>query len=613
MPYDLGIDLGTTFTCAAIMRDGRVEVCQLGASSALVPSVVSVRDDGSALIGDPAERRVVSDPTRTVREFKRRIGDDSPYLIGGTPYTADRLASLVLADIVTQVTEQEGASPRRVALTHPADYGAHKLERWRAAASAAGIAEPLLIPEPVAAALAYTERASVPVGAHLLVYDFGGGTFDAALVRRDRDGPTLVGIDGLERLGGVDLDADVFDHIDRALEGQVGALDSNHPATRATIARLRDEARAAKEALSADTDTDIPVLLTGAPATVRLTRAEFEVMADRSIAATLPVIDRVVQSAGLDWPDVHAVLLVGGTSRIPIVAERVRSHTGRQVVTDLDPKAAVAIGAAMLAARAGGAAPPEAPEPGAQGPGAPEPGAHGAATTEQHVVATGAAAIGAPAIASAASAEPTTLVAAVNNDSDLTRNRRRNLLVATLGALLLIGGGGGAFALFGGDGDASPPRSTAAVSTVAEPSSSTSSSTSTSTSTTTSTTVPTTSPETRPTDPPTATTVPTPTVTNVDAPESLLCDEARANGNQVEVRWETTNAASVSVSIDGPGPFETGLPPNGSLMIPASCDDIQTVIVTPFDSDGDAGTTQTVTITIGADPLTTSTLYTPLP
>ncbi len=573
------------------MRDGRVEVCQLGSSSALVPSIVSIRDDGIALVGEAAERRVVTDPTRTVREFKRRIGDDAPYIIGGTPYTADQLAGFVLSDIVTRITDQEGAAPRRVALTHPAEYGSHKLDRLRAAAAQAGINAPLLVAEPVAAALAYMERAQVPVGGHVLVYDFGGGTFDAAMVRRDADGPTLVGsAAGLERLGGVDLDAAVFNHVDQTLGGQIGALDSNATETRAAIARLRDESRAAKEALSADTETDIPVLLPGAPPTVRLTRPEFEAMAASRIDETLPVLDRVVDSAGLVWADVASVLLVGGSSRIPLVAQRVASHSGRPVATDTDPKASVATGAALIAARSGGG------------------GAFAAAPP-----ATAAAAMAADSTeeTEALTAE---VVVADTGDEPPHDNRRRVLLILIGVALAAIAAA--AFFIFASGGD-DDPEIAATDSSSTTSSSSSSSTTSTSVASTTSTSSggvvvpPTRPPTTRPpTTQPQTTTTPAPTTTTTRPPSNpfvtsitpdttLTCVEANAFGNQFEIEWTTEDAESVRVAIDGFGTFQDGLPPNGSIDIPATCGDVQIVRVTAIGFDGNESGAEITQLTIG--------------
>ncbi len=563
LPYDLGIDVGTTYTCAAVARDGHVEICQLGSSSALLPSIVSIRQDGKAIIGSAAERRMISDPARTVREFKRRLGDDSPYVIGGTAFTASSLMGFMIEGVVEQIVAQEGEQPRRVALTHPADYGRHKLDQLRDAAAGAGIRAPLLIPEPIAAAVAYAARSSTPAGGHLVVYDLGGGTFDAAVVRRDADGPTIVGTaEGLERLGGVDFDDEVFDHVDRALQGRVRSLESGDRDARTAVARLREESRTAKEALSSDTETHISVLIPDAPATIRVTRDDLEIMVRQRVEETLPVLDRVVASAGLRWPDVDAVLTIGGSSRIPLVAQLVGAHSGRPVATDADPKAFVAAGAALLASR----------------------------TSDVEAIE--------PIIAPDVAVPPTTTVetAAANSVSSAT-NRRRGLMIAA-GAIVAVALFGSVWAFAGdGEGDTATPSTTtkrrARVSTTSSsiPASSTTGAGGTATGPPATIARATTT---------TAATAPDPVVVSVGGTAALTCAEATAGGNQTSISWTTTGAASVDVSIDGPGAFETGLSPNGSLAIPAPCGDTQVVAVTAIGSTGIRSDPRSITVTIGA-------------
>jgi molecular chaperone DnaK len=417
--YDLGVDLGTTYACAARSRDGRIDLVQLGHTSPLVPSVVSIRDDDAFLVGEAAERRAITDPSRTVREFKRRLGDEAPYVIGGKPFGAEVLAAELLGSIVNQVQESEGGPARRIALTHPANYGPFKLGKLRDAAARAGVAEPLLVPEPVAAALSYADRERVPAGGYVLVYDLGGGTFDVAVVQMNGDGPVVVGTpDGLERLGGIDFDAAVLNHVDRAVDGRVHAADTNNPETRAALARLREECRSAKEALSSDTETQIPVLLPDVHDTVRLTRAELEQMLRPRLEDTFPIVERVVTSAGVAMADITAILTVGGSSRIPLVAQLLRERTQRPVAVDPNPKASVALGAAAVAAWES-----------------------------------------LPIAAAAAAADPTIAVPTVGAD-DATRTgdgaprtRKRRVLVAAITALVLVGGGtAAAFAMSGGSG-----------------------------------------------------------------------------------------------------------------------------------------------------------------
>lgn len=355
MPYALGIDLGTTFSAAAINEHGRTEIVSLGNRAAAVPTVVLVRADGGVLIGEAAERRAISEPLRTAREFKRRLGDPTPVLLGGTPYGAEALYARMLRGIVAQVVELHGERPAAIAVTHPANYGPYKLDLLQQAVRMAEIGPVTFITEPLAAALHYAGRERIEPGQVVAVYDFGGGTFDAALLRRTQDGFEPIGQpEGIERLGGIDFDEAVFAHIVNSLRSTFDRLDPQDPDTRAAIARVREEARNAKEALSVDTDVTIPVILPGVQTSVRLTRQEFEAMIEPRIGETIAALERAVQSAGLRMQDVSKVLLVGGSSRIPLVRQRVRQATGVPVVVDAHPKHAIALGAAEAAARLAG-------------------------------------------------------------------------------------------------------------------------------------------------------------------------------------------------------------------------------------------------------------------
>ncbi|HKZ90507.1 MAG TPA: Hsp70 family protein, partial [Candidatus Limnocylindrales bacterium] len=214
MAYSLGIDLGTTYSAAATMRGDRLEIFQLGERAATIPSVVLLRADGEVLIGDAAERRALSEPTRTAREFKRRLGDPTPIILGGTPYGAESLQAHLLAAIYGKVTEQSGQTPAATVLCHPASYGAYKLDLLRQAVRLADIGSVSLLAEPEAAVLHYATQERVPVGAAIAVYDFGGGTFDATVMRKSQEGFELLGRpEGMERLGGIDFDEALFRHV----------------------------------------------------------------------------------------------------------------------------------------------------------------------------------------------------------------------------------------------------------------------------------------------------------------------------------------------------------------------------------------------------------------
>ena len=346
--YALGVDLGTTYTCAAVADDGAPRVAQLTGTSHTIPSVVSVTDDG-LLAGEAAERRIISHPTATAREFKRRFGDPAPIVLDGQTYGADALTAALLREVVRRVETAEGSAPAAVALAHPASWGPFRLDLLRAAATQAGLDDVQLVPEPVAAAVANSDR--VEPGSLVAVYDLGGGTFDAAVVRCSDDWPVVGTPEGVERLGGIDFDQAVLAHVDQALDGQVFALDSSDPDTRSALMRLRAECQRAKEHLSQDTDVDIPVVLPNLQTSVRLTRSEFEAMVRPRLADSVNVLDRVIASAGAQWDDISAVLLVGGSSSIPAVGQLVAEHTGRPVIAATNPHLAIALGTAAIAQR----------------------------------------------------------------------------------------------------------------------------------------------------------------------------------------------------------------------------------------------------------------------
>jgi len=352
MAYSLGIDLGTTYSAAATARGDRLEIFQLGERAATIPSIVLLRADGEVLTGEAAERRALAEPTRTGREFKRRLGDPTPIILGGTPYGAEALLAHLLRSIVTRVTQQSGEPPAAIALCHPASYGAYKLDLLQGAVRQADIGPMTLLTEPEAAALDYARQERVPSGTVIAVYDFGGGTFDATILRKTDDGFELLGQpEGLERLGGIDFDEALFRRAMAMVAAQGVAVAADEPATMAAIARLRDECRRAKEALSSDTDATIPIFLPGLQTEMRLTRAEFEDMIRPRIHETIEALGRATRSAGLGFGELDRVLLVGGSSRIPLVAEMVREATGRPVAVDAHPKHTMALGAAYVAER----------------------------------------------------------------------------------------------------------------------------------------------------------------------------------------------------------------------------------------------------------------------
>ena len=315
MPYHLGVDVGTTYTAAAVGRDGRVEPATLGTRSVAVPTVVCLVD-GRMLVGEPAARRAVTDPHRVAREFKRRVGDPTPLLLGGTPVAAELCMARVVEWVVDQVAATEGEPPATLALTHPANWGEYKLDLLRQALRHVGLTVDLLVPEPVAAATEYAARHPRAHGT-VAVYDLGGGTFDAALVEVAPAGARLVGRpDGVERLGGIDFDHAVFRHVLDSLGLDLDGL-ADDPRTAAGLAQLREECVEAKEALSHETDVSIPVMLPQRHTEVRLTRAELEAMIRPALEETIVALRRAVASAAAR--STMAASAGGRLVRIPLV------------------------------------------------------------------------------------------------------------------------------------------------------------------------------------------------------------------------------------------------------------------------------------------------------
>jgi molecular chaperone DnaK len=355
MSYWLGIDVGTTYTAAALCRAeaGRralPEVIPLSSRSTAVSSVVYLGDDGHVVVGEAAERRTVTNPERVVREFKRRIGDDVPMIIDGVPHSAPQITAMVIRWVVNRVTEREGGAAAGIVITHPASWGAYKIQAVADALRAAEVSDVTFRSEPEAAAASYASQERVEVGSTIAVYDFGGGTFDAAVVRKSSTTTfSVLGTpQGIEQLGGVDFDDAIFDHVVSAIPA-VRQLDPEDPATLTATAALRRQCTEAKEALSVDTEVTIPVLAPGIQAQVRLVRAEFEDMIRSQVTETVEALRQALRSADVSPDDLDAVLLVGGSSRVPLVAQLVSAELGHPVAVDADPKAAIALGAALSA------------------------------------------------------------------------------------------------------------------------------------------------------------------------------------------------------------------------------------------------------------------------
>ena len=303
------------------------------------------------LVGHAAVRRGVLEPERMARGFKRRLGDPAKVLLGDERFTVPELTGHLLRWVVDTVSTREGGPPAHVTLTVPAAWGEHHRELMTAVAANARLEGVGLLPEPVAVAIHYAAQERLAMGSVTSVYDLGGGTFDTALVVRGGVGYELRGQPGGdESIGGEDFDDVVMDHVRRSLGNALTLMDTTDDAVLAGLQQVRLNAVSAKEALSDDLDASVAVILPGIAREVRITRAEFESAVRVPLLRTVDTLARTLTSAGLEPADVTAVLLAGGSSRIPLVSQLLAEELGIRVASDAHPKYAVCLGAAIAAA-----------------------------------------------------------------------------------------------------------------------------------------------------------------------------------------------------------------------------------------------------------------------
>ncbi len=350
--YSLGVDLGTTFSAAATVDDtGIPAMVGLGNRAMQIPSVLYVGSDGEVLVGEPAERRAKNDPTRIVREFKRRMGDSVAIYVGGRPFPIEQLTARLLRWVIDQTTERMGGLPERLTLTHPASWTEFNVGKLRQAAQIAGFPDVFMCPEPVAAAFQHARNHTVRVGDRICIYDLGGGTFDVCVVQKSTNGFEILGSPaGLDPLGGIDFDKVVIDRI----TDELSLLSLDADPEDAGFWRLGRDCVEAKEALSTDVDVTIPVAIGGLTTSLRLTRSEFESLIDDRLDETISMTRHALRSAGLTAADLTAFVLVGGSSRIPLVSEKLTNAFHCPMARNTHPKHDVALGAA-LAGRTGNA------------------------------------------------------------------------------------------------------------------------------------------------------------------------------------------------------------------------------------------------------------------
>jgi actin-like ATPase involved in cell morphogenesis len=348
--WRLGIDFGTSYTVAAVAADGAVNVVDVESNGRdRIPSSVFLTEDGQLLVGSAAQHQAVFAPERYEPTPKRLLNEGSVFL-GDRMVPVAELAAAMLLRVYTEACRQQGErAPEVIRLTHPADWGETRLVVLREAVERAGLSEVTLVPEPVAAAVRIAFRATSP-GQQIAVYDFGGGTFDAAILRRTHGDFEVAGPPaGRDPLGGEDIDARIVDYLGGLLS--VDHADEwrqlRNPGDvnwRRAAAGLRGEVQRAKETLSEVGACQLWV--PGLDCDVQLTRAELDEMITADVEATVDTFEVALRDAEVGAEQLAGLYLVGGSSRIPLVASTLWRRLGVRPMVQDNPKSVVAMGAA---------------------------------------------------------------------------------------------------------------------------------------------------------------------------------------------------------------------------------------------------------------------------
>ncbi len=368
MNWTLSIDFGTSSTIAVGSRaDGTRELIEIDGDRRM-PSVAFLDDDGTWVVGRSAVDLASGRPDRAVRVPKRRLGEQTPIVVGGRPVSAVSVCAEILRVAAAAATLQMGSEPSMVRLTYPATWNRPLRNKLLQAATEAGLATPTLIPEPVAAAHALP--LDVPIGSHVAIYDLGGGTFDTTVVRKTDVGFTVVG----RPTGDPAFGGELFDEIIRNDIGEQLDPDawdelqvSDELPWRRSSVQLLAECKRVKEAMSSHRYGVVIASLPNGVTELRLDRERLDSLVAPFVDESVDVLARGIEQAGLTTDDIFVVHLVGGASRMPIVIERIReAFPGVRVEQLGDPRTAAALGAPLAEASSSqiqtfdGATPPAA-------------------------------------------------------------------------------------------------------------------------------------------------------------------------------------------------------------------------------------------------------------
>jgi molecular chaperone DnaK len=351
MSLIIGIDLGTTFSAVALVRDGIPAIVPSG-DDRIIPSVVGLAPDGGLLVGTPARNQYTLYPERTIRSIKRQMGRGTEVQLGARSYTPQQISALILREL-RQVAEASLGQPvERAVITVPAYFSDAARQATREAGEIAGLTVERIINEPTAAALAYGLDRSGE-GQLVAVYDLGGGTFDVSIIELDSGVIEVRASHGNTQLGGDDFDERLRDLLIERFTAEHGVSPRED---RRAMARLLRAAESAKITLSARPTARVQeeYLLTAEGRALHLDvevqREDFEAAIADLLDGTIQSFDAALRDAGITADDLDKVLFVGGSTRIPLVWDLVRAHTGIEPAVAVNPDEAVALGAAVQAA-----------------------------------------------------------------------------------------------------------------------------------------------------------------------------------------------------------------------------------------------------------------------
>ncbi len=351
----IGIDLGTTNSCVAVMEGGEPVVIANAEGMRTTPSVVAFSKDGERMVGHVAKRQAITNPDRTVSSIKREMGSNYRVTIDGKSYTPQEISSMVLQKLKTDAEAYLGQPVTEAVITVPAYFTDSQRQATKDAGKIAGLDVKRIINEPTAAALAY--GVDKEQSQKIMVYDLGGGTFDVSILNIDDGVIEVLATAGNNRLGGDDFDQCVVKYLIDEFKKSNGIDLSTD---RVAMQRLREAAEKAKCDLSGMMSTTISLPYITADATgpkhmeLTLTRAKFNELTSHLVEATAGPVRQAMSDAGLSGNDISKVLMVGGSSRIPAVQDEVKKLTGKDGFKGINPDECVAVGAAIQGGVLGG-------------------------------------------------------------------------------------------------------------------------------------------------------------------------------------------------------------------------------------------------------------------